>query len=146
MLCDDDFGPEDAPVVCRSLGLTGGARVLPGFHTFHLSGAGPINMSLLACAGGESTVNGCPYFYGNPGCRMDEEVGVECAPPVAGRRSGRVPFGAQKEAGSWLLGPSSCTACEQRCLLALLHLQAPPTVPYAWQRVAPHGAAALNCW
>lgn len=104
MLCDDDFGPEDAPVVCRSLGLTGGTRVLPGFDTFRLNSAGPINMSLLACGGGESTVNACPYFYGDPSCRADEEVGVECGPPATGTAGQRAVQGA----------------CHMRALLQLL--------------------------
>ena len=75
-VCDDRFTADDAKVVCRQLGLTGGAA-----HTRAAFGAGTgtIWMDDVQCVGSESRLADCPFAgWGQHNCRHSEDVGVSC--------------------------------------------------------------------
>ena len=72
-VCDDRFVDDDAMVVCRQLGYTGGqARLRAAFG----AGTGPIWMDDVSCAGTESRLADCPF----------QGLGSEQLPPLGGRR------------------------------------------------------------
>ena len=77
-VCDDRFVSEDAEVVCRQLGLTGGeARTRAAFG----AGSGTIWMDDVQCDGGESRLADCQFGgWGLHNCRHSEDVGVSCGP------------------------------------------------------------------
>ena len=75
-VCDDRFASDDAAVVCRQLGYTGGEahrRAVFG------QGTGTIWMDDVRCAGSESRLADCPFGgWGLHNCRHSEDVGVSC--------------------------------------------------------------------
>ena len=77
-VCDDRFVSDDAEVVCRQLGLTGGeARTRAAFG----AGSGTIWMDDVQCDGGESRLADCQFGgWGLHNCRHSEDVGVSCGP------------------------------------------------------------------
>ncbi|MYD96801.1 MAG: hypothetical protein F4X98_05385 [Gammaproteobacteria bacterium] len=83
-VCDDRFASNDAAVVCRQLGHTGGeARRQAAFG----EGTGTIWLDDLQCAGSESRLADCPSAgWGVHNCRHSEDVGVSCG-PAAGASS-----------------------------------------------------------
>ncbi|MCY3624116.1 MAG: SwmB domain-containing protein, partial [Gammaproteobacteria bacterium] len=75
-VCDDRFVSDDAEVVCRQLGYTGGE-----VHTRAAfgEGTGTIWMDDVQCAGSESRLADCPFGgWGLHNCRHSEDVGVSC--------------------------------------------------------------------
>ena len=73
-VCDDDFGSDDAAVVCRQLGLSGGA-VGDAF------GSGAILMDNVRCRGSESRIQSCP-FVSDHNCGHSEDVAITCGAAV----------------------------------------------------------------
>ena len=80
-VCDDRFVSDDAEVVCRQLGLTGGQA-----HTrAHFgAGTGTIWMDDVQCTGSEARLADCPFRgWGVNNCRHNEDVGVSCGAEAA---------------------------------------------------------------
>ncbi|XP_063217165.1 uncharacterized protein LOC134527975 isoform X2 [Bacillus rossius redtenbacheri] len=78
-VCDDDFTPATAAVVCRALGLQGPAEVRK--NALFGPGDGPIWLHQLQCAGNESRLEDCFHAeWGRHNCQHDEDVGVVCSP------------------------------------------------------------------
>ena len=75
-VCDDRFASDDAAVVCRQLGYTGGeAHRQAPFGP----GTGTIWMDDVQCAGSESRLADCSFLgWGVHNCRHSEDVGVSC--------------------------------------------------------------------
>ena len=75
-VCDDRFVSDDAEVVCRQLGYSGGeAHTRASFG----EGTGTIWMDDVQCAGSESRLADCPFGgWGLHNCRHSEDVGVSC--------------------------------------------------------------------
>ena len=75
-VCDDRFTLEDATVVCRQLGLTGGrADRRAAFG----AGTGTIWVDDIQCNGDESRLTDCPSpLRGVHNCDHAEDVGVSC--------------------------------------------------------------------
>ncbi|KAK2725709.1 hypothetical protein QYM36_000264 [Artemia franciscana] len=78
-ICDDDFGPEEAKVVCWMLGFNGTASAVRegGFGP----GKGPIWLDEMRCGGNESNILSCPRNpWGQHNCKHSEDAGVRCFP------------------------------------------------------------------
>ena len=75
-VCDDGFSPQDAAVVCRQLGYTGGEAHRRA--TFG-EGTGAIRMDDVRCTGSESRLADCWFAgWGVHNCAHLEDAGVSC--------------------------------------------------------------------
>ena len=75
-VCDDRFASDDAAVVCRQLGYTGGAA---HHQAAFGEGTGTIWMDDVDCTGSESRLADCSSLgWGVHNCRHSEDVGVSC--------------------------------------------------------------------
>ena len=88
-ICNDGFGDEEARVVCKQLGYTGGERAPQGTYG---EGRGPIWLDDIDCSSDAETLSDCTHNgIGEHNCGHDEDVGVECnaAPPAGMIRAQR---------------------------------------------------------
>ncbi|EFX72191.1 hypothetical protein DAPPUDRAFT_254629 [Daphnia pulex] len=73
-VCDDDFGPEEATVICRMLNLNGPAQ--PAKSGSFGPGKGPIWLDELGCSGTENTLMECARLpWAKHNCRHTEDAG-----------------------------------------------------------------------
>lgn len=85
-VCDPagTFGPREAQVACRTLGLVGGTVVrrsdLPPADSPFFGPTPPIAIGAVKCRGSEASLSGCSYDI-NPNCTHKEDVGVSCQVP-----------------------------------------------------------------
>lgn len=78
-VCDDDFGKNEAEVICRMLGFNGVAEAKK--NAAYGPGQGQIWLDQLHCTGKEKSISECFHFaWGNSNCRHDEDAGVYCHP------------------------------------------------------------------
>ncbi|XP_032783777.2 uncharacterized protein LOC116921556 isoform X1 [Daphnia magna] len=83
-VCDDDFGPEEATVICRMLGFHGPAQ--PSKSGSFGPGKGPIWLDEVGCGGTENTLMECSRLpWAKHNCRHSEDAGVRCSHPSTSR-------------------------------------------------------------
>ncbi|XP_071505117.1 scavenger receptor cysteine-rich domain-containing protein DMBT1-like isoform X1 [Diadema antillarum] len=77
-VCDDQWGLQDAEVVCRQLGYAGvdNSNIL-----YFESGTGSIYLDEVACLGSESRLADCPHqgWDSVTSCSHAEDIGVRCS-------------------------------------------------------------------
>uniref|UniRef100_A0A3B3IBT7 SRCR domain-containing protein n=1 Tax=Oryzias latipes TaxID=8090 RepID=A0A3B3IBT7_ORYLA len=102
-VCDDDWGLNDAKVVCRQL-FCGTALQAPDSAHFG-QGSNPIWLDDVACSGSEGSLTECGHRgYGTHNCHHGEDAGVICSGQIrlvgsgSTRCSGRVEV---QHRGSW---------------------------------------------
>ena len=83
-VCDDHWDNNDAKVVCRMLGFTGGIAFQgpsnSNGHNFG-NGTGEIMLTNVQCTGNEMSLFACHYRgFGISGCMHIEDAGVRCGP------------------------------------------------------------------
>uniref|UniRef100_A0A8B9H4B3 Deleted in malignant brain tumors 1 protein-like n=1 Tax=Astyanax mexicanus TaxID=7994 RepID=A0A8B9H4B3_ASTMX len=77
-VCDDDFGINDAAVVCRQMGC-GGALSVHSSADFG-KGTGSILLDNVRCSGSESSITECRHNgFGRHDCNHGEDAGVTCS-------------------------------------------------------------------
>lgn len=77
-VCDDRWDQNDATVVCRQLGYSGGA-VLDDQYFPDGSSFQPIWLDEVSCSGSESRLANCGFpGWGNDNCNHYEDAGVSC--------------------------------------------------------------------
>lgn len=75
-VCDDDFGEDDALVVCKSFGYSFG-KALSG--AYYGEGEGEILLDNIACTGKETEIRECSHpGWGVNDCSHSEDVGIQC--------------------------------------------------------------------
>ncbi|XP_042360447.1 uncharacterized protein LOC121956348 isoform X2 [Plectropomus leopardus] len=93
-VCDDDWGSDDAMVVCRELGC--GTSSL---STHFGEGTGQIWLDDVKCSGSERSITQCEHGgYGTHNCGHNEDIGVVCSailpkPSISMNPAGEVIFG-----------------------------------------------------
>ncbi|PIK46176.1 Deleted in malignant brain tumors 1 protein [Apostichopus japonicus] len=76
-VCDDDWGVDDASVVCRQLGM--GSHVIASSCAKFGEGVGTIWMDNVNCSGSEASLAHCTTSgWGVHNCFHDEDAGVVC--------------------------------------------------------------------
>ncbi|XP_014283793.1 uncharacterized protein [Halyomorpha halys] len=79
-ICDDDFGVQEAKVVCSALGFSGNGQVYK--EAAYGAGEGIIWLDQVHCLGNESSIHQCMSDgWGQTNCKHNEDVAVSCLPP-----------------------------------------------------------------
>lgn len=79
-ICEGMFDDRDAQVICRSLGIPGGAKALVNGR--YADGQGIIWLDNLNCRGTEKSLEECPDLkWSQTHCEHSEDVGVRCGIP-----------------------------------------------------------------
>jgi hypothetical protein len=77
-ICDDNWGINDAAVVCRQLGYLNALEALQGGSV--PDGSGKIWLDEVQCKGTEQNLSSCAYTdWGNNDCSHGEDAGVKCS-------------------------------------------------------------------
>ena len=77
-VCNDDWGIDDATVVCRELGLPTRNAQVSSYGQFE-PGEGQIWLDDVSCTGSEHHLRECEHRgFGNHNCGHDEDAGVVC--------------------------------------------------------------------
>ena len=75
-ICDDDWGIQDARVICRQLGFPEAEEAL---REFTPRGSGRIWLDDVGCRGLESSISSCSHRgWGSHNCDHSEDAGVIC--------------------------------------------------------------------
>ena len=84
-VCDDSWGTNDAKVVCRQLGYSGGTA----YSRAHFGqGSGTIWMDNVACSGSESKLKDCSFNgWGTHNCRHSEDASISCTGTIVGNQA-----------------------------------------------------------
>ncbi|XP_069139920.1 scavenger receptor cysteine-rich domain superfamily protein-like [Argopecten irradians] len=79
-ICDDNFGQEEAKVICRMLGYNGDLVIATPFREAHFGqGGGDILMDAIQCTGDENDIADCPFGgWSKHDCSHSEDAGVSC--------------------------------------------------------------------
>ena len=82
-VCDDLWDDNDASVVCKQLGYSGGSA---RSNAFYGEGVGIILLDDVECAGNESSLFNCKHHYfGLNDCGHEEDAGATCdGEPIRG--------------------------------------------------------------
>ncbi|XP_022109511.1 scavenger receptor cysteine-rich type 1 protein M130-like isoform X2 [Acanthaster planci] len=80
-ICDDQWGLQDATVVCAQLGL--GRAIRATEEASHGQGTGEIVLDNVECKGDEESLLSCDHAgLGVHNCQHDEDAGVVCSGPM----------------------------------------------------------------
>ena len=74
-ICDDGWDNNDAIVVCKQLGYSGGSARSGAYFG---QGSGSILLNNVNCSGNESSIFGCDNRYDVDGCSHHQDAGVVC--------------------------------------------------------------------
>ncbi|XP_048244989.1 deleted in malignant brain tumors 1 protein-like isoform X2 [Haliotis rufescens] len=78
-VCDDNFGGNEAAVICRSLGYNASGSVAVSQAAYG-PGTGPVWLGDLQCRGTETNLNQCGHRgWGRSNCRHNEDASVMCS-------------------------------------------------------------------
>ncbi|XP_070550976.1 scavenger receptor cysteine-rich domain-containing protein DMBT1-like [Ptychodera flava] len=104
-VCDDGFDEDEAKIVCRQLGYSGGTISPAGMYG---EGSGQIWLDDVECKGHENELSQCKHRgWGTEDCRHTEDIGIICDIPEIGELrlvNGDVDFEGRLEAyynGQW---------------------------------------------
>ncbi|XP_075216413.1 uncharacterized protein LOC142321844 isoform X2 [Lycorma delicatula] len=85
-VCDDDFGTDEAAVVCNSLGYKGDAEVRK--EAAFGPGEGIIWLDQIHCNGSETGIDKCLHQkWGQSNCKHEEDVSVICSKDTKHRKA-----------------------------------------------------------